>query len=163
MSYGPCCATVRSSTPLSPLDNIIEIPVDTRSHRVGSLPVGEPFSELHDGNQSKPPRRESWLSAIRKQVGEVFVLEDSPQFVPHLHERIALWKGRFGHARGFFGERIYRTRVQAHDFLRDGGFVALPQVCDDSNEFASSINFDENLQVGKLLAVLLLVERLCLI
>jgi hypothetical protein len=60
-------------------------PVDAGPDGVGGLPVGKTFCELHDCHQGKPPRRHRWLAAPGEQVGEVLVLEDRTERVPHGH------------------------------------------------------------------------------
>jgi hypothetical protein len=71
-------------------------------------------------------------------VGEVLVLEDGAERVPHGHVGRAFRKGRAGYAGGIFGDRIYGTRMKAHDLLREGGHAAFPSVWADPGEFASS-------------------------
>jgi hypothetical protein len=50
------------------------LPIDAAAHGIGGLPIGKPFSKLHDGDQGQTPRGFCWLSGVRKQVREAFVL-----------------------------------------------------------------------------------------
>jgi hypothetical protein len=64
--------------------------------------------------------------------------EDRAERVPHGHVGRAFRKSGACYAGGLFGDRIYGTRMKAHDLLREGGHAAFPSVCADQDEFASS-------------------------
>jgi len=83
-------------------------PVEPRAHRVGGLPIREPFRELEDGRQREPPGSGGWLAAAREERGERAIGE-------HLTERIGRGQGgmtfREGRARdprGLGGDRRER-------------------------------------------------------
>src|SRR5215207_381949 len=89
-------------------------PIDAGPDSVSGLPVGKTFGELHDGNESQPPRRHCGLAAPGEQVSEVLVLDHSAKLIAHSHIDCAFRKGGFSDAGGFLWHWLNRAGMQAH-------------------------------------------------
>jgi hypothetical protein len=70
------------------------------------LPIGKSVGKLHNGDQCQAPGGFCWLSGVRKQVREGFILINRAQFISHSHKRAAFRKGSMGNTGGFFWDCI---------------------------------------------------------
>ena len=91
------------------------LPVDPRPHRLGRPPIGQVLTELQDGHQRQPPRRQARLAEPGEQVREIGVGEDGAELVPQLEEGVALAKGSSGDARRFLRHGLDRAEFERHD------------------------------------------------
>ena len=90
------------------------LPVDPSAHRVGGLPIGQPFHVLQHGSQGEPARCFSGLAAAREQGGELAILVDCAECVCDKQVGGAFGKRRTRDAAGFFGYCRRVLRVQRH-------------------------------------------------
>ncbi len=90
-------------------------PIDARPHRVGGLPVGEPFAELHQRDPGQPPGRVGRLAERRVEVPKGGIVEQGAEPVAHEQVGVAARERGSGDALGLFGNRRNRAmRAKGH-------------------------------------------------
>jgi hypothetical protein len=57
------------------------LPVDTSTHGIRRLTIGQSFHELEDGDQSQSPRGFRWLPASGEKAGEAHVIIDAAELI----------------------------------------------------------------------------------
>ncbi len=76
--------------------------------------VGQVLTELQQGDERQPPRRQPGLAKLGEQVGEVRVGEDGAQLVAQLEERVALAEDGPGDTGSFLRHRLDRAGLERH-------------------------------------------------
>ena len=89
-------------------------PVDPAAHRVGGLPVGQPFHELHERRQRQARRRCRRLAARGEERGEIPIGEEAPEHIVQAQIAIAARERRPGHLRRVVRHELGHLLLERH-------------------------------------------------
>jgi hypothetical protein len=95
-------------------------PVNPASDGLGRLAITQPLAELHERDQSQPPRRIGGLAKLGVEVGKVGVGEHGTEPIAQQHIRVAAPERRLGDAGGVVGHRRERLQAERHGWPPDG-------------------------------------------
>ena len=126
------------------------LPVDPGAHRVGGLPVGQPFHELQERYQGEADRRLGRLPAGRKEIGEVVILDEHVQDVEQAHDEIARREDRPRDLRGLVRHHVRALRIERHHRPPASSPPATPPRCGvrgPSSRRRSRAEFATNIKV----------------
>ncbi len=89
-------------------------PVDPATHRVGSLPVRQPFHALQDRRQGEAHGRLRWLAARGEERGEIPIGEEAPARIVQAEIAIAARERRPGHLRRVVRHELGHLLLERH-------------------------------------------------
>ena len=88
------------------------LPVDAAADGVGGLAIRQALDVLEDGGQGQPGGRIRRLAARGKQIGELVVTVERPEFIGDAQAEGALGEGGVGDALRLFGDCRIRLGME---------------------------------------------------
>jgi hypothetical protein len=97
------------------------LPINTGSHRLRRLTVGEVFAELQNGDECETPGRQPWLATAREERGEIGIRENRAEGVTQGEVGIPMRKRRARYTGRVLGDSVDGLGFERHSRTSEQG------------------------------------------